>query len=352
MAAVEPAECVCACVNSRARIALASADGCLLADRHMQGGLRGGTTRPVAPQRAATMAHAPARMRSILANSHSLLHSGHALRALSQRWMQSRWNTWPHTPQAMLSPGWSGSPAAAAQQGTQRRACVRRADTWPHHVPQHPTRTCWVGLVLDAGLVEVVAADGARVCADGPAPHRDRVPLFDLKALAALIGLARLAAGARHGAALLLHLRLHLHVRHGVAARGASWGGCVEGRAGRHLPACTWWWGCGDARACVWSACSSQRCCDVGRMPSAAGGGKWPQAQARSRLQRAAHMPLNSSLHACVRARQPCTHGGTQRSRHAQLSGPRGHAPTCLASTAPGRPMGARPTQGCQAAQL
>jgi hypothetical protein len=39
-----------------------------------------------------------------------LLQSGQAERVLSQRWMQSRWNTCPQQPHAMLSPGWSGSP--------------------------------------------------------------------------------------------------------------------------------------------------------------------------------------------------------------------------------------------------
>jgi hypothetical protein len=43
--------------------------------------------------------------RSILANSHSRLQSGHTERDESQRWMQSRWNTCPHVPQAMLRPG-------------------------------------------------------------------------------------------------------------------------------------------------------------------------------------------------------------------------------------------------------
>lgn len=37
-------------------------------------------------------------------------------------------------------------------------------------------------LVLDGGLVEVVAADGARVGADVPGPHRHGIPLLDLEA--------------------------------------------------------------------------------------------------------------------------------------------------------------------------
>lgn len=54
------------------------------------------------------------RIFSILANSHSLLHSGQAERVFSHRWMQSRWKTWPQTPHAMLSPGCSGSPVGLA----------------------------------------------------------------------------------------------------------------------------------------------------------------------------------------------------------------------------------------------
>ena len=39
---------------------------------------------------------------SILANSHSRLHSGHTERVFSQREMQSRWKTCPQQPHAML----------------------------------------------------------------------------------------------------------------------------------------------------------------------------------------------------------------------------------------------------------
>ena len=39
-----------------------------------------------------------------------------------------------------------------------------------------------VGLILDGGLVEGVAADGAGVGTNVPGPHGDRVPLLDLKA--------------------------------------------------------------------------------------------------------------------------------------------------------------------------
>jgi len=64
----------------------------------------------------------PGRIFSILANSHSLLHSGQAERVLSQRWMQSRWKTCPQQPHAMLRPGWSASPVgfACAQHAPER----------------------------------------------------------------------------------------------------------------------------------------------------------------------------------------------------------------------------------------
>lgn len=52
-----------------------------------------GDARPPAP-----------RAFSILANSHSLLHSGQLERVRSHLEMQSRWNTWPHVPHAMDSP--------------------------------------------------------------------------------------------------------------------------------------------------------------------------------------------------------------------------------------------------------
>ena len=59
-----------------------------------------------------------------------------------------------------------------------------------------------VGLVLDGRLVQVVAADGARVGADGPGPHGDRVPLFHLEAGARGGGGGRAAAAAGLGLAL------------------------------------------------------------------------------------------------------------------------------------------------------
>ena len=43
-------------------------------------------------------------IRSIFANSHSLLHSGHTERVLSHLWIQSRWNTWPQQPNAIERP--------------------------------------------------------------------------------------------------------------------------------------------------------------------------------------------------------------------------------------------------------
>jgi len=41
---------------------------------------------------------------SIFVKSHSLLHNGHTDRVLSHRWIQSRWNTCPHVPNAILRP--------------------------------------------------------------------------------------------------------------------------------------------------------------------------------------------------------------------------------------------------------
>jgi hypothetical protein len=184
-----------------------------------------------------------------------------------------------------------------------------------------------VGLVLDAGLVQVVAADGARVCgragarrsaggpgtagcprtappiqprgpgrrergrggprghrarrpevrpraaqlacADGPRPHRHGVPLLDLEALAALgaLGLGRLLLG--HGL-----LRFHL-VRHacccpgGLLARdGGETKGCGGARAGAVA--------CGE-RACRrrWAARrSAQERCNSPRSPGRGPGGK------------------------------------------------------------------------------
>lgn len=60
----------------------------------------------------------PGRIFSILANSHSLLQRGQALRVFSHRWMQSRWKTWPQVPQAILRPGCSLSPAPTTAEVT------------------------------------------------------------------------------------------------------------------------------------------------------------------------------------------------------------------------------------------
>lgn len=68
------------------------------------------------------------------------------------------------------------------------RTPARPAST-PSLPPLH-TRTRGIGLVLYAGLVQVVSADGARVSADGPAPHGHGVPLLDLKPLACTGGRA------------------------------------------------------------------------------------------------------------------------------------------------------------------
>ena len=43
-------------------------------------------------------------IRSILAKSHSLLHSGQTERVFNHRWIQSKWNTCPQFPKAMLNP--------------------------------------------------------------------------------------------------------------------------------------------------------------------------------------------------------------------------------------------------------
>jgi len=63
----------------------------------------------------------------------TLLHSGHALRVFSHRWMQSKWNTWPHTPHAMLRPGWSGSPVGLAYGRNQWGCrCANAGEQSPH----------------------------------------------------------------------------------------------------------------------------------------------------------------------------------------------------------------------------
>jgi hypothetical protein len=116
------------------------------------------------PNAITVSTHPPARMRSIFANSHSLLHRGQALRVLSQRWMQSRWNTWPHTPQAMDRPGWSGSPesravrrgrwAAQRMDELQLQLAAGRVKAGVEHVATHAPG------YAEAGVIRV--ACGAR----------------------------------------------------------------------------------------------------------------------------------------------------------------------------------------------
>jgi len=85
-------------------------------EQQQGGGVCGAAARP-----------SPGRIFSILANSHSLLHSGQAERVLSQRWMQSRWKTCPQQPHAMLRPGWSASPVGfACAQHAPERLMARR----------------------------------------------------------------------------------------------------------------------------------------------------------------------------------------------------------------------------------
>ena len=44
-----------------------------------------------------------------------------------------------------------------------------------------------VSLVLNTGLIQVIAANGTCVCADGPRPHSYCIPLLDFKPLAKLV---------------------------------------------------------------------------------------------------------------------------------------------------------------------
>lgn len=46
---------------------------------------------------------------------------------------------------------------------------------------KHATLVGLIHLVLDAGLVEAVPADGTRVGADVPRPHCHGIPLLDLE---------------------------------------------------------------------------------------------------------------------------------------------------------------------------
>jgi hypothetical protein len=110
-------------------------------------------------------------------------------------------------------------------------------------------------LVLDGRFVQVVAANGARVRADGPRPHGHRVPLFDLKTWARAcparsrgLGLALGVRGGRRSRA-----GFHLHgVAHGVLC--VCWcvgvGLCVRGKRRRAADA--------EGRLCV---CVCEREC-------------------------------------------------------------------------------------------
>lgn len=64
-------------------------------------------------------------MRSILAKSHSLLQRGQTERVFSQRWMQSRWNTCPHVPNAMLSPFSLFGDGLACGHGSECMAVIK-----------------------------------------------------------------------------------------------------------------------------------------------------------------------------------------------------------------------------------
>ena len=105
-------------------------------------------------------------MRSIFANSHSLLQRGHTDLVFSQRWMQSRWKTWPQQPHAMLYPASSAKPGSVAEQAS-----------WCSDGQSAGRRALRTGLCFDGGLVQLIAADGARVCADVPGPESHGVPV-------------------------------------------------------------------------------------------------------------------------------------------------------------------------------
>lgn len=190
-----------------------------------------------------------ARGRSVLPScARTLLHSGQALRVLSHLWMQSKWNTWPQMPHAMLRPGWSGSPVGLACAGTargfswraaaalQRRRHCSVQGSWQGAMPARAPPRPPARLVLYAGLVQVVAADGARVCADGPGPHGHGVPLLDLKPL---------ACGARRGRGAHGSARIGLSGPRALHACGlAAWRpracvrGCMHAAPPRATPAC------------------------------------------------------------------------------------------------------------------
>ncbi len=116
----------------------------------------------------------------------------------------------PSTTQAPSAAGWCRGGAHAATSARLAWSLPgARGASRPGRGPfECPRAHGHAHLVLDAGLVEVVAADGAGVGADGPAPHGNGAPLLDLEALAAA---GPLALGAWAGVLVAALLLLHLH---------------------------------------------------------------------------------------------------------------------------------------------
>ena len=77
-------------------------------------------------------------------------------------------------------------------------------------------------LVLDAWLIEVIAADGAGVCANGPRPHRHCIPLLDLKTFSRFGALRLGPCLLLLCSPLLIHLHRPLVVRHLLRQKGGS----------------------------------------------------------------------------------------------------------------------------------
>ncbi len=150
--------------------------------------------------------------------------------------MQSRWNTWPQFPHVMLRPAWSGSPDVPCQWSALPQAhsarqlkCIevtRRSHLWglpgtlcwAHTCKQDPSMVLLLadGLVAftcrrDASMLsennmlqgaQIIAADGAGVGGDVPAPHGDRVPLLHVEhglrlPLSAEVSLFQCLSGSR-----------------------------------------------------------------------------------------------------------------------------------------------------------
>ena len=65
----------------------------------------------------------------------------------------------------------------------------------------------WVGLVFNARLVQIVSANGAGVCADGPGPHGHSIPFLDLEALGRLAPALFLSSWTLLW--LLLYIKVH-----------------------------------------------------------------------------------------------------------------------------------------------